>query len=124
MPALAADCSAINPLALCPAHELLRARHLAFRFAPGLLQGRRFLPCVEPGLLRVQPFRFVPGSDCSAPVPPRFARSQITLRSSLGLRLLPGALRALDVCPELLADCSVRNPLRFAPFTNYFVLDT
>jgi len=29
MPALAADCSAINPLALCPAHELLRARHLA-----------------------------------------------------------------------------------------------
>jgi hypothetical protein len=33
MPVLAVDYSAINTLALCPVHELLRARHLAFRSA-------------------------------------------------------------------------------------------
>lgn len=73
MPVLAADCSAINPLALRPAHELLRARHLAFRFVPGLLLARRFPPCVELGLLRVQPSRSVSSSDFSALVPSRFA---------------------------------------------------
>jgi len=46
MPVLAVDYSAINTLALCPVHELLRARHLAF--------------CSEPGLLRALPFAFRP----------------------------------------------------------------
>jgi len=73
MPALLADFSAINPLALCPAHELLRARHLAFCVEPGLLRARRFSPCVEPGLLRVQPSRSVPSPDRSVLFPSRFA---------------------------------------------------
>ena len=73
MPALPADCSAINPLALCPAHELLRARHLAFRSVPGLLRARRVPPCVEPGLLRVQPSRSVRSPNCSVLFPSRFA---------------------------------------------------
>jgi hypothetical protein len=73
MPVLAVDYSAINTLALCPAHELLRARHLAFRSAPGLLLARRLSPCVEPGLLRAQPSRSVPSSDCSSLFPLRFA---------------------------------------------------
>jgi hypothetical protein len=73
MPVLAADYSALNTLALRPAHELLRARHLASYVAPGLLPAFRFLPCAEPGLLRVQHSRSVLIPDCSVLFPSRFA---------------------------------------------------
>ena len=73
MPVLAADYSALNTLALRPAHEWLRARHLTFGSVPGLLLTRCFPPCVEPGLLRAQPSRSVRSSDCSSLFPSRFA---------------------------------------------------
>jgi hypothetical protein len=104
--------------------ELLRARHLAFRIAPGLLRSRCFPPCAACGSLRTHRLALAPGTNCfvldtwpSAPCPglslrigpcsllPALRLPQIAPRSTLNTNCLartsPRSTFSARTAPEL-----------------------
>jgi len=140
MPALAADCSAINPLALCPAHELLRARHLAFSTSPRIAPRLRFVcPTLTTDLTRYSTFnarfrlRIAPlASPCVALLTDLSVFNALELCAVSGLLLLRHSMphAALGfLLARRLAPCTVhgllrsryltlRAGLRIAPYSN------